>query len=326
MTTESSDAWITERVENLTHRTLSDRPVVFDDTSNYLSIDRDHIIKLDDDFFLVRCNETEGRFGLDDQPKFWVKRALSLKTGQTYILKLVFHEEFKVRIGPLDIKCTRSEEKEGRVLEIVAGDKRFMNGHTTLDTAGNLVRVIDFIRGTDLLNYLDDLDMSHEQYFNERFPEVFARTASCLRAIQFLHESGSCHGDIRNDHILVERETGEWRWIDFDLTQEFSDFDVWSLGNILHCVVGKGFVKFRDVLKERPELSERLTEEDASAFVPHRIMNLRLVYPYLPKKLNDLLLRYSIGASASYDSVSQILDDLGDCASSMGWPSEVKSD
>jgi hypothetical protein len=320
MKMESREAWIAERVESLTNRTLSGGPVVFDDTSNYMSIDRDHVIELDGDFFLIRCNEREGRFGLDDQPKFWVKRALSLRTGQTHILKLVFHEEFKVRIGPLDIKCTRSAEKEGRVLEMVAGDKRFMNGHTAVDSAGNLVRIIDFIHGKDLLNHLDSLEITHEEYFNKSFPEFYSKTMSCFRAIQFLHDSGSCHGDIRNDHIFVERKTGDWRWIDFDLTQEFSDFDVWSLGNILHCVVGKGFVKFRDVLQERPELSEKLTEEDASAFVPHRIMNLGVVFPYLPKKLNDVLLRYSVGASASYDSVAQLLDDMGDCASSMGWP------
>lgn len=322
MSAEGQEAWIVERVEHLTNQAVSSPPMVFDDTSNFMSIERDHIIALEGDFFLVRCNEREGRFGLDDQPKFWVKRALALKSGRTTILKLVFHEKFKVRIGPLEIKCTRSEEKEGRVLQMVQGDSSFMQGHTALDSVGNLVRVIDFIQGVDLMSYLDSLDLSHEEYFHERFPRVLAKTMRSLRAIQFLHEAGSCHGDIRNDHILIERETGKWRWIDFDLTQDFSDFDVWSLGNILHCIAGKGFVNFRDVLRERPELSKKLTEDDASAFYPHRIMSLRKVYPYLPDKLNQVLRRFSVGASSYYDGVPQILDDLGDCASAMGWPSE----
>ena len=114
MTAESREVWIAKRVKSLTDRSLSGRPVVFDDTSNFMSIDRDHLIEVDGDLFLIRRNEREGRFGLDEQPKFWVKRALSLRTGQIYILKLVFHEEFKARIGPLEIKCTRSEEKEGK--------------------------------------------------------------------------------------------------------------------------------------------------------------------------------------------------------------------
>jgi hypothetical protein len=200
-----------------------------------------------------------------------------------------------------------------------------MQGRTCRDTRGNLVRVIDFIKGVDLFNYLHSLSLHHEEYIETIFPEILAKTMGCLGAIQFLHEAGLCHGDIRNDHIFIENETGRFRWIDFDLTQDFPDFDVWSIGNILHCIVGKGFVKFRDVLKERPELRDRLTEEDASAFFPYRIMNLRKVYPYLPEKLNDVLVNFSVGAPANYDRVEQVLDDLGDCASAMGWSAAAHS-
>jgi hypothetical protein len=142
----------------------------------------------------------------------------------------------------------------------------------------------------------------------------------CFGAIQFLHEADLCHGDIRNDHIFIEEGTGRFRWIDFDLTQDFPDFDVWSTGNILQCIVGKGSVRFTDVREEHPELESQLTEDDASAFFPHRIMNLRKVYPYVPEKLNDILMRFSAGAGTNYDRVDQILDDLSDCASAMGWP------
>jgi hypothetical protein len=203
---------------------------------------------------------------------------------------------------------------------------RFMQGRTERDSKGNLIRVIDFIRGVDLFAYLRSLTLSHREYIDTLFPGILVNTMKCLEAIQFLHESGLHHGDIRNDHILVEEGTGRFRWIDFDLTQDFPDFDVWSTGNILHCVAGKGSVRFLSVAEEYPELKDRLTEDDASAFFPHRIMNLRKVYPYLPAKLNDILMRFSVGAGVHYDRIDQVLDDLGDVSSAMGLsdPSRVE--
>ena len=62
-------------------------------------------ILFDPDQFGLRCEEREGRFGLGGEPKFWVKRALTLDTGRTHILKLVFHEEFTLRVGALPFKC-----------------------------------------------------------------------------------------------------------------------------------------------------------------------------------------------------------------------------
>ena len=86
------EEWIRSRAQQVCNQELSGPPVVFRDTTNFMSIERDHIIDLQGSLFLVRCNEREGRFGLEDQPKFWVKRALSLESGRTYILKLVFQE------------------------------------------------------------------------------------------------------------------------------------------------------------------------------------------------------------------------------------------
>ena len=314
------EEWIRSRSQQVGNRDLSGRPVVFSDTTNYMSIERDHIIDLQGSLFLVRCNEREGRFGLEDQPKFWVKRASSLESGRTHILKLVFQEEFLVRVGPLQAKCVRSADKEARVLDLVRGDSRFMQGITARDSRGNLVRVIDFIPGTDLLSYLYSIRLGHEEYFHTLFPGILNRILDCLRGIGNLHEAGLCHGDIRNDHLLVERETGRYRWIDFDLTQDFSDFDVWSVGNILHCIVARGFATFREAVQSRPELSGRLVEEDASMFFPHRIMNLSKVYPYIPDALNRVLLRFSVGTRVYYENVGQIVEDLEACTAAPGLP------
>jgi hypothetical protein len=95
--------------------------------------------------------------------------------------------------------------------------------------------------------------------------------------------------------------------------EDYADFDLWSLGNVLHCVVGKGFVSFRDVIDQRPNLAASLSDDDGSVFFRHRVMNLRRVYPYVPAKLNEVLLRFSRGAKACYDAISQVVQDLREC-------------
>jgi hypothetical protein len=312
-----TNEWIRERLRHLGMPPLPGRPVVWRDTSPYMSIERDHIVELEGDAFLIRGNEHEGRFGLDEQPKFWVKRALNLQTGATHILKLVIQESFKVSVGAREVLCVRSAEKESKVLSLVRGDARFMQGRTVRDDRGNPVRVIDFIRGTDLLAHLDALRVPHEEYCRARLPMILAKAADSIAALGRLHDAGLCHGDIRNDHILVERATGAYKWIDFDLDQGFADFDLWSVGNILHYVVARGFMTVRDALDAWPELSGKLSRDDASVFFPHRLMNLRKVYPYLPEKLNRVLLRFSIGANAGYDRIAQISDDLAEGLASL---------
>jgi serine/threonine protein kinase len=306
--------WMAQQITALTGEPVLGSPVVFEDTSNFMYIDRGNLIKLEGELFLVRGVEKEGRFGLDEQPKFWVKRALSLASGSKHILKLACEETFRIQIGTLQVNCTRSAKKEGRILELVWGDRRFMQGRTALDSRGNLVQVIEFIDGIDLLNYIYSLRIPHEEYFQEHFPSILSRATEAFRAIQFLNDHGLCHGDIRNDHILIARQTGQFRWIDFDLTQDFTDFDLWSLGNILHCIVGKGFISFRDAIQDNRRLSGQLTGDDASVFFPHRVMNLGRVYPYIPEKLNRVLMRFSSGARTFYDSISQLVDDLSECS------------
>lgn len=314
------EAWVRSRVRELLKRDLDGRPVVFADTSSFMAIDRDHVVDLEGELFLVRGSERETRFGLGDQPKFWVKRVLGLESGRTQILKLAFREEFRVRVGSLEVRCARSAEKEADVLRLVRGDERFMQGRAVRDAAGNLVRILDVIDGVTLLEHLLSTPLPHEQYFATALPSVLARVLDCLRGIDALHAAGLVHGDIRNDHVLVERDGGRFRWIDFDLRQDSPAFDVWSVGNVLHFVVGRGFVHFRDIVHEHPELSGRLVDDDASVFFPFRVMNLGKVFPYLPKRLNDVLLRFSVGARAPYDSVGAVVDDLCECARTEGWP------
>lgn len=316
----TSPTSLREQIETVTGRRPYGEPRVFRDTSAFMNIDRDDVIELGDERYVVEANEREGRFTIDDQPKFWVKRVRSLTTGTLHVLKLAFEEEFKFRIGELQIPCHRSADKESEVLERMRGDLRFMQGRTVRDDRGNNVRIIDFIHGRDLLRYVEDIEGSHEEYFATRFPLILAGVLECFRGIAALHEHRLCHGDIRNDHIFVEKESGRFRWIDFDLSQPFGDFDVWSAGNILHAVVGKGFITFRAVTKGRPDLGQHLRRDDASLFFPHRIMNIRRVHPHIPEELNRILLRFSIGTEDYYDDMCELVGDLCDCARSQGWP------
>jgi serine/threonine protein kinase len=313
----AESGWIHDRAIALTNEPPGEPLVVWEDTTNYMSIERGHIIRLSDGLFLVRCSEREGRFGIDEQPKFWVKRAIELADGRTYILKLACVEEFRIHVGVREVRCFRSAEKEARVLELVRGDSRFMQGHTAFDGCGNRVHVIEFVHGTDLLTWLHSLPMPHEEYSHQLLPGILGKIAGCFAGIQVLHDAGLCHGDIRNDHLLIDRTTGCYKWIDFDLNESSPWFDVWSAGNILHCVTAKGFVTFREVIHSHNELSGRLSGDDASVFFPNRVMNLRKVYPYLPEKLNEILSRFSAGARTPYDRMGQIVEDLEACVASM---------
>lgn len=309
--------WIRERARFLVDEPLPAQPVIWEDTTNFMSIERGHVVNLAGDLFLVRSNEHEGRFGIDDQPKFWVKHAIHLESGAMFILKMLCEEEFRVHVGPLEVKCRRSAEKEARVLELVRGDDRFMQGRLVRDARFNPVRVIDFIHGVDLLSHVAALRVCHEEYASTLLPGILAKLAGSLAGIQRLHDAGLCHGDIRNDHLLIERATGVYKWIDFDLQEDSPEFDIWSAGNILHCAAAKGFVTFREAIEAQPALAGRLTAEDACVFFPNRVMSLHKVYPYLPDKLQKVLRRFSFGGPACYETISQLAGDVAECAASM---------
>jgi hypothetical protein len=303
---------IEHRVGELTGRPVSSPLRVVTDTTEFMNIWRGHIVHIGDRFYLVVGDMKEGRFGIDDQPKFWVKKALELETGDEKILKLAFHEEFTIRIGLLRMRCYRDPLKEGAVLKVVRGDVRFMQGQTVEDERGNPVRVIDFIRGRNLYEYLNDLRMDHRTYFHAVLPGILRKLVDAFEAIAMIHQHGYHHGDIRNDHILIDQQTDQFRWIDYDFCQDIPDFDIWSLGNVLLYVVGKGEHTFHEVSAGRLRLAPgtKLTKQDASAFFAHRVMNLAKLFPWIPGELSDILMHFSYGTEVFYETVRALLDDL----------------
>ena len=90
---------------------------VHTDTTDFFRIEYDDAVILKGHPYLIRHNAKEGRFGIDDEIKFWVKRAIDLKDGSQKIIKLVFYEKFKVTVlhvipDPEEDFFPNEEEKE----------------------------------------------------------------------------------------------------------------------------------------------------------------------------------------------------------------------
>lgn len=306
-------AELRDRILELTQRRVGRDVPIFEDTSSYMAILGGSVLRLGGVDYFVLGDAREGRFGIDDQPKHWVKYAVHLGTGEHKILKLVFYEEFETELGRVRIKCRRSPEKESEILDRVRGDPHFMQGTTVLDPSGNRVRVIDHIRGESLYTLVCGLEEDHERYFHETLPGMMANVIGCLQALAALHGMGLHHGDVRNDHILITRSTGQYVWIDFDYAVNYEDYDLWSVGNVLTFLVGKGIHTFRDVSRNPelyPVMQGPLTVDDACLLARYRIANLQKLFPYIPDPLNGILLKFSEGAEVFYESLDEQVADL----------------
>ncbi len=308
-----------EDLRDLVHYYLPKFPIqrlgrLVTDTTDFTSIDYGDVIRLGDRHYMVLRDEAERRFGLEDF-KFWVKRCKCLETGKSAILKLVFHEEFTQHIGPMSFRSFRSEAKEARILDLVKDDPRFMHGFSLYDEAENLVRVLEVIRGKRLDVVIDNLPGDHLEYFETRLLDMLELFIVACEAIGFLHANGERHGDVRRDHIWVETRTGKVRWIDFDYAFEAHAnpfaLDLFGLGNALLFVVGKQI--YTPPLFQDMEGADSIVPEDFSVVIRNRLVNLRRLFPYIPKKLNNVLMHFSAGAEVYYDSVDEFLDDLRPC-------------
>lgn len=287
---------------------------IIEDTSNFSHIEYNDVVILGDRPYWIKRYEKEGRFGIDDEPKYWVRRAIDLTDGSTKILKLVFHEEFETTVGGVVITCFRSPKKEARILDLVAGHQNFMHGNWVLDAAGNNVRILDFIRGPRLDEIVPGYGTDHQDYFYNYFPTVLDQYLELLTAIKFLHDHSEKHGDIRRDHIIWDRERKVMRWIDFDYNYKHGEsmfsFDLAGLGNIIIFLVGRGDVLVEDLYHDRRELFDSLWGEDLSISYKNRVANLKKIFPYIPESLNLVLLHFSVGAKLFYETTEQLLNDL----------------
>jgi len=306
---------LVERIKELTGWDINPaRMKIVTDTSDWMNITRGDVMRIgpENSEFVIRGNMREPRFGIDDQPKYWVFHAIDLISGDEKIIKTVFNEEFYAHIGIFRIRCYRDPIKEADVLNLVRGDERFMQGKAYLDSVGNNVRVIDYIRGKSIFHFIPNIDKSHNEYFHEDLPIILKKLKICIEAIKYLHENGFCHGDIRNDHIIRDAENGKYKWIDFDLKQDVTDFDLWSIGNIISYAVAKGLITLKQAAKSGDfpeEVIKSLSNNDGSAFYNYRIMNLKKLFPYIPDRLSNILQHFTINPIAYYNSFQQFYED-----------------
>lgn len=301
------------RIAEVSGRRIKNPPKIFEDTSSYMNIVSGSVVRIGGNDYYIVTDARENRFGVDDQPKFWVKYAIDLTTGTRKLIKLVFHEEFTTEIGFIRIRCRRNPKKETDILDAMRDNPRFMQGVTITDPAGNLVRVIDVIPGNSMYHYLTDLEMPHEAYYFDKLPGIMKEVLACLDALAALQQQGLHHGDVRSDHIWIERKTDRFVWIDFDYEVSHTDYDLWSMGNLLIRVLGKDIHRMRDI-ERRPEdypgCRESIAPEDLVLLYNDRIANLGKLFPYIPRRINDILMRFSAGTGDFYKNLEQLSNDL----------------
>jgi hypothetical protein len=302
-----------ERARELTGRRLKQVRLITD-TTEFMNLEPGDVLELQGRRYVLKGSEYEGRFGLDEQPKYWVKRALDWEDGSPKIIKLVFYEEFDMSLGEITVRCYRSPSKEGRILALVQGNPNFMQGITLRDAAGNQVRVLDRIHGGPLDKHLQELQCDHREYYERHLRRVLTKLSVAFEAIAWLHNQGERHGDVRRDHLFVDRDSGAWSWIDFDYNFEFRQnpygLDLYGLGNVLAYAVARRDVTHHVVRENYPQAGDALVSDDFSPVIRNRVMNLKKVYPYLPTSLNNVLLHFSRGAGVFYERVEEMMAEL----------------
>jgi hypothetical protein len=291
----------------------------FTDTSDFYSIDCGDKIVVGERTLTVTGHERERRFGIED-PKMWVKRAVDDATGEKKIVKLSFLESFHTTLAGVKIRCFRNPEKEGQILSLVRDHPYFMQGEAYHDPQGNNIRVIDIVRGPNFFNYLNSFQMNHKKYFNEIFPGILKKLIKAFEAIRFLHINEYRHGDIRNDHIIYQRKTDHYVWIDFDYDYSATEnpfaMDLFGLGNILLYATGKGFhdlYMIKNNSNVYKDIQNNLEEGDFSLLDKWRFVNLQKLYPYIPKMLNTILMHFSKRSYVYYETIDELLEDINRC-------------
>ena len=304
---------IRHRAEELLKRKLPSLRVVTD-TTNFMNLITGDVVELEGRLFVIKGEAKEGRFGLDDQPKPWVKTALDMKDGSPKLLKLMFFEEFNLPLGGVRIHCYRSPTKESRILDLMRGDVRFMQGRTMLDSAGNNIRVLEKIRGLPFCDWLEEKTISHEAYYQTLMRQVLEDLVEACRAIGWLHMHGERHGDIRRDHLWLDKHQGLYRWIDFDYDFDFLEspfgLDLFGLGNIICFAVAKSDPTLHSLRRDHPGLIDSITQDDLSPVIAHRVFNLKKIYPYIPDELNHILMHFSNASPVFYETAHEIVNDL----------------
>ena len=74
---------LSARIEEISGWQTGGRIKIITDTTDWTRIVRGDVLRLSGRDFLIKGNEYERRFGISDQPKYWVFNVFDLETGGT---------------------------------------------------------------------------------------------------------------------------------------------------------------------------------------------------------------------------------------------------
>ena len=281
-------------------------------------MDYDDVVILGGVPYFVRNNEREGRFGLEDEPKFWVKRSINLLTGETEGPEVGLQGALRGQDREPRVRM-RAEPPEGgadpgtgpRQGGFHAGDdgaglRRPPASHPRLHPRQDALPDRAHCSGQD-----------HEDFFYDHFPIVLDEYVGIVEAIRFLHQSGEKHGDIRRDHLIKDETTGRYRWIDYDFNYRHGEsrfaYDLFGLGNILVFITGRGDVTTNRLLAagaRHPGPADRRRCE-------HRVPQPRRqsekdlsLHPRIPEPGAACI--FPRGPQVYYETTEELLEDLGE--------------
>ena len=160
------------------------------------------------------------------------------------------------------------------------------------------------------------LDLDHETYFHEVLPGVLTNLLEAFRALNSSStRRGSSTGMCGPTICSWSRPPAGMSGSTSDYEVSHSDYDLWSLGNVLCFIVGKGNHHPNEVVCKpgnypNPLCGQELTNDDLLLSGQNRVANLAKLFPYIPLDLNRILMRFSAGTEAFYGSVEELVDDL----------------
>jgi hypothetical protein len=189
-----------------------------------------------------------------------------------------------------------------------------MQGYSVRDEKGNLIRILDFITGRTLSDYVKEISVDHEKYFFTCLPMLLDHFIELAAAIDFLHQNTEKHGDIRRDHIILDKVTGNYCWIDFDYNylhgENIAGYDLFGLGNVLIYITGGRDLERRELQTADKTYGGNIDHRDFNIVFGNRLANLKKIFPYIPEELNNILLHFSIGSKLFYENVGELIDEL----------------
>jgi hypothetical protein len=71
-----------KRITEVIQRKAPGKINIFEDTSAFMSINVGDVVRLAGCDYLITGHAREGRFGINEHPKFWVKKVVDLGTGK----------------------------------------------------------------------------------------------------------------------------------------------------------------------------------------------------------------------------------------------------